>query len=83
MTDAKENPLITEATTAEGREETLVQISEQIVTCENALNDYLEGKKKSFPRFYFVSNQALLDILSNGNNCHKVCEYLGDCFDGL
>lgn len=30
-------------------------------------NDYLEQKKKSFPRFYFVANGALLDILSNGN----------------
>lgn len=36
-----------------------------------------------FPRFYFVSNQALLDILSNGNNPEKVGTYLGDCFDGL
>ena len=30
-------------------------------------NDYLEQKKKAFPRFYFVANGALLDILSNGN----------------
>ena len=51
--------------------------------CERSLNDYLEQKKKAFPRFYFVSNQALLDILSNGNNPEKVGEYLGDCFDGL
>jgi dynein heavy chain, axonemal len=51
--------------------------------CEKALNQYLEEKKKVFPRFYFVSNQALLDILSNGNNPEKVDEYLGDCFDGL
>jgi len=54
-----------------------------IETCEKALNQYLEEKKKIFPRFYFVSNQALLDILSNGNNPEKVDEYLGDCFDGL
>jgi len=51
--------------------------------CEKALNEYLEQKKKVFPRFYFVSNQALLDILSNGNNPEKVDEYLGDCFDGM
>ena len=47
------------------------------------VSDYLEQKKKSFPRFYFVSNQALLDILSNGNNPFKVADYLGDCFDGI
>ena len=83
MKDAEETPLITEATTTEGREDLLDSLSTSIETCENALNEYLEGKKKQFPRFYFVSNQALLDILSNGTNCFKVCEYLGDCFDGL
>lgn len=30
-----------------------------------------------------MSNQALLDILSNGNNPEKVDEYIGDCFDGM
>ena len=35
-----------------------------IESCEKALNDYLEQKKKAFPRFYFVANQALLNILS-------------------
>ncbi len=51
--------------------------------CEKSLNDYLEQKKKVFPRFYFLSNQNLLTILSNGNNLPKVCEFLGDMFDGL
>lgn len=43
----------------------------------------MEQKKKIFPRFYFVSNQALLDILSNGNNPEIVNTYIGDCFDGM
>ncbi len=51
--------------------------------CEKALNEYLGEKKKAFPRFYFVSDQALLDIISNGNNPHKVVEYLAHCFDGM
>ena len=46
-------------------------------------SDYLEQKKKAFARFYFVSNQALLDILANGNDPLKVSYYLGDCFDGV
>ena len=45
--------------------------------------DYLEQKKKAFPRFYFVANQALLNVLSNGNRPLKVAEYMGDCFDGV
>lgn len=40
--------------------------------CEKALADYMESKRRAFPRFYFVSTADLLDILSNGNNPAKV-----------
>lgn len=40
--------------------------------CEKALADYMESKRRAFPRFYFVSTADLLDVLSNGNNPHKV-----------
>lgn len=33
-------------------------------------------------RFYFVSNAALLDILSNGNDPPKIQPHLGSVFDG-
>lgn len=83
MRDASEYPGVVNASTFEGREQLLQGFYQEIEMCEKALNEYLEQKKKIFPRFYFVSNQALLDILSNGNNPQKVDEYLGDCFDGM
>eukprot|EP00605_Chrysophyceae_sp_TOSAG23-4_P001019 GSChrysophyteH1.ASY1.ANO1.1120.1 assembled CDS len=39
-------------------------------------------QKSIFPRFYFVSNAALLDILSNGNNLPKITPHVGSVFDG-
>ncbi len=47
--------------------------------CEKALADYMESKRRAFPRFYFVSTADLLDILSNGNRCGlgRVCVRLG------
>eukprot|EP00929_Paragymnodinium_shiwhaense_P077081 TRINITY_DN3967_c0_g2_i2.p1 TRINITY_DN3967_c0_g2~~TRINITY_DN3967_c0_g2_i2.p1 ORF type:complete len:4576 (+),score=1729.31 TRINITY_DN3967_c0_g2_i2:93-13820(+) len=83
MMDASQNSLIVDICCAEGREDALKNICEGIETCEKALNEYLEQKKKIFPRFYFCANQALLDILSNGNKPLKVAEYLGDIFDGV
>lgn len=44
----------------------------QLEVCEKALADYMESKRRAFPRFYFVSTADLLDILSNGNNPIKV-----------
>ena len=83
MNEVIDAPGVVECATADGRFELLEELYREIEICEKALNEYLEQKKKIFPRFYFVSNQALLDILSNGNNPEKVNEYLGDCFDGM
>ena len=83
MGDASEDSAVVNATNAEGRDKILEEFISEIDKCEKALNEYLEQKKKIFPRFYFVSNQALLDILSNGNNPEKVNEYISDCFDGM
>ena len=55
----------------------------ELEKCEKALNEYLEIKKGIFPRFYFVSNAALLDILSNGNNPPKIMPHIGSVFDGI
>ena len=83
MQMASEEPKVTECACYEGREEVLKDLQKEIDACEKALNEYLEEKKKMFPRFYFVSNQALLEILSNGNNPRRVDEFLADCFDGM
>ena len=80
MIVAAEDPGVITACNFEGREEILFELHGEIELYEKSLNEYLEQKKKIFPRFYFVSNQALLDILSNGNNPETVDGYLGDCF---
>jgi dynein heavy chain len=83
MADAAMTQVMYEICTPEKKEE-LDGILKAIESCEKQLNQYLEQKKKIFPRFYFVSNQTLIDILSNGNNPAKIAtEYLGDLFDGL
>jgi dynein heavy chain len=83
MRDAVENNHVVEACCFEGRFEALDGMHQDIETCEKALNAYLEEKKKVFPRFYFIANQALLDILSNGNDPVIVNTQVGNCFDGL
>ena len=44
---------------------------------------YLEGKRKLFPRFYFVSNADLLKILSQGSEPTSIQEDFEKLFDAI
>lgn len=55
----------------------------ELEICKKALNDYMESKRRAFPRFYFVSSADLLDILSNGNNPMRVQIHMNKCFQAI
>jgi len=48
--------------------------------CEKSLSDFLAGKQRQFPRFYFVSKADLLDILSNGSQPYKIQQHITKVF---
>lgn len=83
MREIQGSPNVVACCTSEGRELVLSNMHKELEKCEKALNEYLEVKKGIFPRFYFVSNAALLDILSNGNNPYKIMPHIGSVFDGI
>jgi len=83
MEEANSTPNVLYACTVEGRLELLQGMWKSLEVCQKALNEYLDQKKNIFPRFFFVSNTALLDILSNGDLPEKVMPYISACFSGI
>eukprot|EP01035_Chromulina_nebulosa_P019235 gene19235-25086_t len=44
--------------------------------CKKSLSEYLDGKRRQFPRFYFMSEADLLDLLSNSSQPDKVLKHI-------
>jgi len=59
-----ETKIVAKCTESPDLRERLEEVSHEIDLCKKALMAFLEGKRKKFSRFYFVSEAVLLDILS-------------------
>jgi len=47
------------------------------------LEDYLTTKRAAFPRFFFLTNDELIQILSQTRNAQAVQPFLNKCFDSI
>lgn len=83
MRKVSRNPNALKAGTMPGLLEIMQQNNQLLEQIQKCLEDYLESKRLLFPRFYFLSNDELLEILSQTKNPQAVQPHLSKCFDAI
>uniref|UniRef100_A0A383W453 AAA+ ATPase domain-containing protein n=1 Tax=Tetradesmus obliquus TaxID=3088 RepID=A0A383W453_TETOB len=85
VTSAIENPnVVAMCAGSELMKNMLPHLLEQLELCQKSLSAYLETKRAEFPRFYFVSDPTLLEILSLGSDPPSVVPHFqSGLFDSL
>ena len=58
------NPRVLESCCAEGLLDRFKKNNKVLEDIKRSLDEYLEGKRYAFPRFYFLSDEELIEILS-------------------
>jgi len=63
--------------------QTLETMLVQLEKCQKALSDFLEEKRSAFPRFYFIGDDDLLEILGQAKNPWVIQSHLNKLFQGV
>lgn len=58
-------------------------MNHRLEVIQRALEVYMESKRYIFPRFYFISNRELLEILGNSKNPDSIQPHLKKCFGSI
>uniref|UniRef100_A0A3B5A740 Dynein axonemal heavy chain 11 n=1 Tax=Stegastes partitus TaxID=144197 RepID=A0A3B5A740_9TELE len=83
MTEVVQNSNVVDVTNQPGFLDSLETLQQRLSVCEKALAEYLETKRLTFPRFYFVSASDLLEIVSKGTQPKQVTRHLLKLFDNI
>lgn len=76
-------PYVLDVLAIPGVQKSLDRLAELLSKIQKALGEYLERERVSFPRFYFVGDEDLLEIIGNSNDTSRVAKHFKKMFAGI
>jgi dynein heavy chain 1 len=83
MRKVSKSPLVLDILNIQGIQKTLERLAELLAKIQKALGEYLERERSSFPRFYFVGDEDLLEIIGNSKNVPRLQKHFKKMFAGV
>ncbi|KAJ2558174.1 dynein heavy chain [Coemansia sp. RSA 1933] len=77
------SPFVLDVLNLPNIQRSLERLADLLSKIQKALGDYLERERASFPRFYFVGDEDLLEIIGNAKDVPRIQKHLRKMFAGL
>ncbi|KZT06248.1 dynein heavy chain [Laetiporus sulphureus 93-53] len=83
MKKVYKSPFIVDVMNIPGVQKSLERLADLLNKIQKALGEYLERERASFPRFYFVGDEDLLEIIGNSKEILRIVKHLKKMFAGI
>lgn len=83
MKKVSKSPLVLDVLNIPGVQRSLERLADLLGKIQKALGEYLERERSSFPRFYFVGDEDLLEIIGNSKNIPRLQKHFKKMFAGV
>lgn len=83
MKKVYKSPFVIDVMNIPGVQKSLERLADLLNKIQKALGEYLERERSSFPRFYFVGDEDLLEIIGNSKDILRIMKHLKKMFAGI
>ncbi|XP_026482181.1 dynein heavy chain, cytoplasmic isoform X8 [Ctenocephalides felis] len=83
MKKVTKSPMVMDVLNIPGVQRSLERLADLLGKIQKALGEYLERERNSFPRFYFVGDEDLLEIIGNSKNIARLQKHFKKMFAGV
>lgn len=83
MKKVAKSPMVMDVLNIQGVQRSLERLADLLEKIQKALGEYLERERMSFPRFYFVGDEDLLEIIGNSKNIPRLQKHFKKMFAGV